>query len=350
MIVNAYSVVAAFTSVLELVLGVVAVAGAWRILRRARGASSSSSSSVASATDVADAGVLGLFLPGIVLAALAASSVPLLGLLLQSYVPQWPGVMCVRGVLRIGTGSQGAPSLLPTLLTTLAVTKPLLIFATGAWISVHLVNRATRAAPLSRTVVGWIAVSGLLAVVDASAETAYLFIPKQERFLEAGCCTIPLSATTAAGEVGDPVRAAAAFFGLAAGSIAAFVLALRATSAESSSATARVMWTVGTAAGSVATVWAGGPFLADVLSPTRLSVPGHACAYCLLGDAPEYALGAALIAAGAFAAAWAATVVLASRGSEAEGAAGDLARRLLRFAAFAVPASAAMALVGWRLA
>ena len=70
----------------------------------------------------------------LVLLGLGLASWPLLYLLLQSYVPSWPGVMCIDGVTRIGTGSLGASRFLPGLLTALQVFKPLLMLMGGAWL------------------------------------------------------------------------------------------------------------------------------------------------------------------------------------------------------------------------
>src|SRR5258707_1155521 len=69
-----------------------------------------------------------LFLLALVLLGLNLASWPLLYLLLQSYVPEWPGVMCIYGVTQIGTGSIGASRFLPGLIEVLQVSKPALVF------------------------------------------------------------------------------------------------------------------------------------------------------------------------------------------------------------------------------
>src|SRR5262249_511544 len=56
---------------------------------------------------------------------------PLLYLVLQSYVVEWPGVMCIYGVTRVGTGSVGPSRFLPALLAGLQLSKPFLVFLTG---------------------------------------------------------------------------------------------------------------------------------------------------------------------------------------------------------------------------
>ena len=114
---------------------------------------------------------------------------PIFYLLLQSYVTEWPGVMCIYGVTRVGAGSLGSSRFLPPLLDTLQVTKPLLVFLSGAWFALHLVDRRTRTAPLTGRVLLLLLAASLLACADAAAELAYLSIPKKEEFLSSGCCT-----------------------------------------------------------------------------------------------------------------------------------------------------------------
>src|SRR5262249_43023551 len=129
-----------------------------------------------------------LFLLAGLLLLLDVLSWPLFYLLLQSYVAEWPGVMCVYGVSRIGTGSIGAARFLPTLVTVLQAAKPVLVFLSGAWFVLYLLNRRTRTAPLTGRVLGLVLAAGLLALGDAAAELTSLAIPKKEEFLSGGCC------------------------------------------------------------------------------------------------------------------------------------------------------------------
>ena len=64
-----------------------------------------------------------LSLLALLLLGLNLASWPLLYLLLQSYVPDWPGVMCIYGVTRVGAGST-ASSIPPALLTALQGISP----------------------------------------------------------------------------------------------------------------------------------------------------------------------------------------------------------------------------------
>src|SRR5205823_3152370 len=103
-------------------------------------------------------------------------------------VPEWPGVMCIYGVTRVGAGSAGISRFLPGLIATLQALKPLLVFGSGAWFVLYLLNRRTRTGPLLGRVFLALVACGVLTVADAGVELAYLFIPKKEEVLATGCC------------------------------------------------------------------------------------------------------------------------------------------------------------------
>ena len=115
MIVNAYAVLTAFVSLLQLVIGLLVIV------------SSRGRRSVRPIGDVENRPYLLLML-GCLLLGVNLASWPLLYALMQSYVPSWPGVMCIYGVTRIGAGSVGSAGFLPWLLATAQCTKPLLVF------------------------------------------------------------------------------------------------------------------------------------------------------------------------------------------------------------------------------
>src|SRR5947209_7714606 len=143
MILNAYAVLDAFTSLLRFPLGLLVLGlglVAWRRSRWSAGAEARQS---------LEARNYLLSLVALLLLALNVGSWPLLYLLLQSYVREWPGVMCIYGVTRIGSGSIGSSRFLPALVTTLQAMKPALVFLSGAWFVLHLVNWRTRTAPLT---------------------------------------------------------------------------------------------------------------------------------------------------------------------------------------------------------
>src|SRR5262245_41954295 len=167
MILNAYSVLALFVGAVEGVLGLLVAAAAARALARRRRDRAAGEASQEPAAAL-------LLLAAAALLAVSLASWPLLYLLLGSYVPVWRDVMCIQGVARIGSGSVGPAGWLPLLVQALQVTKPLLVFVTGAWLVLHLLDRRTRTAPLWGRVLGVIAAGGLLAAVDAGAMVAYV--------------------------------------------------------------------------------------------------------------------------------------------------------------------------------
>jgi hypothetical protein len=348
MIVNGYSVLLAFVALVETALGVaVAGAGIAAIRRRRRegvGAEAATESRFAL-----------LFLVAAVLLGVSVASWPLLYLVLDSYVAQWPGVMCVRGVSRIGTGSLGAAGWLPALVRVLELAKPALLFASGAWLVLHLANRRTKTAPLTNRVLGTLAVVGVLAAVDGAAQLAYLGIPKEESFLAAGCCTTPpaeladrggrgLSALSAAAPDRARPVLLAAFFGLA----LAMSLGTGAWARRPASRFATSTWGVATlAVGAGLAVPLGVATLHDVLSPAFLGVPDHHCVYCVLSGSAVGVVGIALWLLGAFATGWACVARRLAAGPETGPFLDAQVARLASAALFGWLAAAALAASQW---
>src|SRR5262245_55125501 len=226
MILNSYAVLLTFVGALRLLLGLLVLglaASAWRAARRPPTPEGRSA--------LEDRGYL-VFLMALLLVGLNLASWPLLYLLLQSYVTEWPGVMCIYGVTQIGTDSLGPARFLPGLLQLLQWTKPALVFAGGCWFVVYLLNRRARTAPLLGRLFALLLPLGALAAADATAEAAYVFIPKKEEFPAGGCCVAPAGAEARLlppALVGDAARPwlAAAYFGGNLGLIAALAVATR---------------------------------------------------------------------------------------------------------------------------
>src|SRR5262249_54979677 len=78
------------------------------------------------------------------------------------------------------------------LVVAVQAAKPALVFLSGAWLVLYLVNRRTHTAPLTGRVLAVLLPLGLLALADAAAEGAYLAIPKKEVFPPSGCCSAGL--------------------------------------------------------------------------------------------------------------------------------------------------------------
>jgi hypothetical protein len=250
-----------------------------------------------------------LFLTGAVLLALNLVSWPLLYLLLQSYVSEWPDVMCIYGVTRIGTGSVGASRFLPDLLLTLQLLKPALIFLSGAWFTLYLINRRTETAALLSRILALLVLVGLFSLADAAAETGYLLIPKKEESASLGCCTAvfddPSHGVWRSPEpvfhIGDNPGLSAAYFG----ANAAMVLTLVALTVQMRRRQ-RLPRLLPLVLGALITLPLSLAFLIEVASPILLQLPYHHCPYDLIPKAPETMLAVALFLGGTFCVGWAA--------------------------------------------
>jgi hypothetical protein len=300
MIVNAYAVLDGFIALLRLGLGLVVLwlgFSVWRTWRR-------QSSGSEDRKGLEDRCYLLFMLAGFLLV-LNIVSWPVYYLLLQSYVPEWPGVMCVYGVTQIGAGSYGVSRFLPALVTTLEATKPALVFLSGAWFVLYLVNRQTRTAPLTGRVLVLLLTAVVLAIGDAAAEGAYLVIPKKEEYPSGGCCTAALDAGAsrflppALMEADTVPWLYAAYYTVNVGMAAALALSWR-------------RWPHSSPRGFLATLFAfallslvvNAVFLVEVAAPRLIGLPLHHCPYDLIPKAPESLVAVALFLAGNFAVGW----------------------------------------------
>jgi hypothetical protein len=323
MILNAYAVLDAFVSLLRLGLGLTILGlgvFAWRAWRQHRLGPEGRET-------LEDRSHLLLLLAGVLLW-LNVLSWPTFYLLLQSYVPEWPDVMCIYGVTRIGTGSLGISRFLPTLVTALQVMKPALVFLSGAWFVLHLVNRRTRTAPWTGRVLALLLASGLLGIADAATEIAYLVIPKKEEFLSAGCCTLDF-ADSDAGRFLPKIRVDAreapwlyaAYYAINIG----LALAIYPRPGRRLSA-ARLLAIALTAVLSVAI---NALFLVEAAAPRLLHMPNHHCAYDLVAKAPTSLVAVALFIAGSFCVGWAFVATWLGNGPESRPFLPEMIGRLL---------------------
>jgi hypothetical protein len=328
MILNAYAVLDGFVSLLRLGLGLLVLAlwlAGWRGWRRR-------AADPERRKDVEDRCYL-LFMLGGLLVVLNVLSWPLLYLLLQSYVPEWPGVMCIYGVTKIGSGAVGPARFLPPLLTALQLMKPALVFLCGSWFALYLVNRASQTAPLTGRVLLVLLAAGLVAAADAASEIAYLVIPKKEEPAYEGCCTEAFDAESAASRFAPPAltgpdagpRLYATYYLVNAGMALALGFAgrLRRLSAA---------WLAPLLLGAALSTAVNAVFLIDAAAPRLLHLPYHHCPYDLAPKAPESLVAIALFLGGAFCVGWACIGSWLGGGAESRTFQSDIVRRLLRLA------------------
>lgn len=244
--------------------------------------------------------------------------------------------MCVYGVTRIGTGSLGASRFLPPLLEALQLTKPGLVFLSGAWGALYLLNRQTFTAPLTGRVLSvLLLVTALLGTGDAAAELAYLAIPKKEDLLDRGCCTVPFDSASDASALqpapallgaGQEHRLWFHYYAINIG----MILALG--GAALLGRRLRPIWLVPLLLYSVLSVAVSAVFLVEVAAPRLLRLPYHHCPYDLIPKAPESLVAIALYLFGAFAVGWAGVVAWLGVGPEARPLVPGMVQRFLRLA------------------
>jgi hypothetical protein len=300
MILNTFAVLTAFVGLLRLLLGVLVIGmgvAAWP----ARNACETPEGR----TRWEDRCYL-VFLLAVLMVGLNLVSWPLLYLLLQSYVQEWPGVMCIYGVTQVGEGTLESSRFLPGLLRLLQLTKPALVFAGGAWFVLYLLNRRTRTAPLLHRLFVALLPLGGLAVVDSAAELAYVVIPKKEVFPDGGCCLASAAEydadrfqpTSRIGTAGRPWLSATCI-GLNLGLILSLIVLSRGGSAPGP---LRLMLLLLAGLLCLAT---SALFLVEIASPTLLQLPYHHCAYDLVAEVPEAVVAIVLYLAGALFLGWA---------------------------------------------
>jgi hypothetical protein len=298
-ILNAYAVLDAFVIFLRLVIALLVVGFGLSAWRRRRSSITSEDMSLQENRTYL------LFLLAFLLLGLNLASWPLLYLLLQSYVSQWPGVMCIYGVSKVGAGSEGISRFLPGLLTSLQLTKPALVFASGAWFVLYLANRRTRTAPLLNRILCVLIAVGFLAGADSVVEAAYLAIPKKEEWLSTGCCSaalesVPNGETEPVLGAGDRPGLFAAYYAVNIG----LVLAL-AGYVHRGRSHQKVPGLAFLAAGAVLALPVSAVFLREAAAPILLHLPYHHCPYDLIPDVPEAILAIGLFMAGTFSVGWA---------------------------------------------
>jgi hypothetical protein len=319
---NAYAVFALWSCAVRAALGALvaiwafAGARAWRRQRRGLGTVDE-----AARAAVEDRYSL-LFLAAVVLLGLVWLGWPLYYVVLSSYVPSWPGAMCVYGITQIGRGSLGASRVLPALVVLLEALKPAVVFVWGLWLLTYLANRRTATAPLTGRVLGLLVLLGALGVGEAVAEGAWLVIPKSETFAKAGCCTAaPVSHTVSAviAPLSQTRGARAMVLVLHAGLLLGLIVATRRLARGAApldrpahSGGRLLRW--GVVAGAAGVLVSGVLFLRDTAAPWLTGLPHHRCLDCLLATRPETCVAVLGLVAGCFLTGWSVAATRLGRG------------------------------------
>ena len=226
-------------------------------------------------------------------------------LVLNSFVPQWPGAMCIYGVTQIGEGSRGMFGWLPRLVLLEQAMKPVLVFATGAALVLYRFYRRQGTRALLPRVAGALLVAAVVASVDATTELAYLSIPKRDNLPSSGCCSV-----SAEGREHEPLpgpqyrqQLEAAYYACQAVMAA---LVWRVANGQGERLGARRLLPLLVMA--AVTLWVSMRFLIDVASPKLLHLPYHRCLYDLVPGVPESGVALLLLLGATFCVGWAALI------------------------------------------
>jgi hypothetical protein len=354
MILNAWAVIIAFLIVVKVSLSILTIAAGLRVART----QGYRSTQDAIRFEAAENQYPLLFLAAAVLLVLALASWPLFYVLLDSYVPEWPDVMCIYGVTQVGTGSVGPSRFLPGLVRAIECTKPAAVLVIGVLLVLHWINRQTKTAPLSGRVLVAILAVGFIGIADAAFESAYLLIPKREDYISTGCCTVALQGRSLTARylpdsILDSNRQLAigvAHYGLTAllvlGLIAAIVLSRRAGGSPIVCRWLAPLLFVGAGLSLVT----GGIFLTDTVAPVLLGLPFHHCVYDLVSTVLESGVAIAIFVLGSFSVAWGCIACWLGRVAETDAILRELLPRLFRVAIFGYTTSMGMISVSLILA
>ncbi len=334
MIVNKYSVLSLFVDSLGLALAaVLAITASWaaRRIRRTHAEldASRAEQSIHLATLVAT-----------VCLAILVIGWPLLYAMLDSFVPEIPGAMCIYGVTKV----------MPVANALVQAARPVLIFLLGAWLLLESMHRQS-GLPERRSR-GMIALAVLAGLLAAGQGTEIYYIVKVDSLNPVSCCccgagSAKLQPATyylpwdQAGGTGRTIIGGLFFAGLPLLAVWMLIEARRGArrSKRLAWAESALLLVAAVGLGSVALL-----ALAEVLAPLLMRLPFHHCLYCLLfnGRAPDAPLIMGNLAVGIFAAGWAAVLQAALRSESPAAAAWHWHRRLCRIGAATLTASALM--------
>jgi hypothetical protein len=243
--------------------------------------------------------------------------------------------MCIYGVTQIGADSIGISRILPDLLTALQIIKPVLVFLSGLWFVLYLINRRTGTAPLTGRILALLALLGMFAVADAGIESAYLVIPKKEEPLSGGCCSMAFDRRATRSPIANALGDQAAPVMLTSFYLVNLGMALALTlRASTSGVTGYHAWCSLLLFGSLLSIVVNLVFLIEVASPRLLHLPHHHCPYDLVEQAPQGLLPIVTWMAAGFLVGWGCLAAWLGNSAESRSYLPAVVKRLFRLAVF----------------
>ncbi|MCF6148239.1 MAG: hypothetical protein E3K37_06240 [Candidatus Kuenenia sp.] len=117
-----------------------------------------------------------IFLLGCVVIFIRMLAWPWFYFMLQSFVPEVPGAMCIFGVTRI----------MPSTVTFLQIIKPVSFFFMGGWIFCYYVDKAHPTSPLTRKILLFLLPICTLLFIDSGTDIYYILFMKP--LVSVSCC------------------------------------------------------------------------------------------------------------------------------------------------------------------
>ncbi|MDE1889388.1 MAG: hypothetical protein KGJ87_08315 [Planctomycetota bacterium] len=96
--------------------------------------------------------------------------------MLQSFVPEVPGAMCMFGVTQI----------LPSTVTFLQIIKPVSFFIMGGWLLCYYIDKSTPTVPLARTNLYFLLIVCCVLMVDCAVDIYYVL--RMKPLMSVSCC------------------------------------------------------------------------------------------------------------------------------------------------------------------
>ncbi len=260
---------------------------------------------------------------------------PLFYLMLQSFIPDVPGAMCIFGTTQV----------MPVLIRSLEVLKPTLFFLIGAWFILYGIDRSTKAYSLTKRKFLFFWALCFLAGLDAVGDMA-LAITYAPPGIPVTCCTVigdiqfpvariktPAILGTRGGELGTVLYHAIHLF--AVGTVAALLMTKRWKAACKGHVGS--LWLSLLLAISVMVITCIA--MIDRIGPTLMKLPHHHCPYCLLQYVPVSIAFLGLELFGTFSLGWAFIAGTLGRTDETRAISSEWVRRLWMSACFCLLAS-----------
>ena len=314
MILNIYTIIMIFISIVSLVLGIAL------LVMTVRAIAGSDMLKTSEKTSHEKIGYL-IFLLACVVLSIRMLAWPRFYMMLQSLVMEVPGAMCMFGVTQI----------MPSAVKVLQLIKPISFFVMGGWLLCYFVNKNLATAPLTRRIfVFLIPISGIL-LIDSAADIYYVLYMKP--LMSVSCCTIvfdlPYRASAMIPEAifgADFAKPLLLLFYL----INIVLLALLFVSLFKKRTSSSLFSTKAVGYGRLIAAVINVPVVyvafREIIAPRLMQLPLHHCIYCFIGNGtvPDAPIMLALFVIGSFAVGWMFIIRIICGKTDAEPVSGKL--------------------------